>query len=72
MKPTQIKNFIAFVKGTQIGYNEVAKDRFKRESCEILRQIARLMGLQPGAFRVRFNAGGIAVEGDPILHSDPD
>lgn len=70
MTTTQIRNFAAFVCSTHIGYDEVAKDIFRRDSMAILRQVAKAMGLAKGTYAIRFNAGGIAVSGDAVLHSD--
>lgn len=71
MTPAQIKNFVAFVETTPIGYHQANKNRFRREATAILRQIAKAMGLAKGTYEVRFNPGGIAVSGEAVLHSDP-
>jgi len=51
-------------------YNDTGKARFRSASLSFLRKVAKRLGLAKCAFSVRFNAGGIAVEGDPILHAD--
>jgi hypothetical protein len=35
-----------------------------------LRALAKRLVLPKDSFSIRFNAGGVAVEGDPILHHD--
>lgn len=55
--------------GKTAAYNEANKAEYKRLSLKLMRSTAKLLGCYgPGI--VRFNAGGIAVSGDAILHSD--
>ena len=52
------------------GYNEEGKAHFKRFALNVLRGIARDLALPKETYSIRFNAGGIAVSGDAILHHD--
>lgn len=61
---------IAVQKARMAGYNEEAKADFKRFSLSLLRSIAKDLQLSKDSYSIRFNAGGIAVSGDAILHSD--
>ena len=72
-----LKSFAIFASNTLItGYDSDEsgmgenKSRFKRDSCRILKELATLMGLPKGSYDVRFNQGGPAVSGDPILHGE--
>jgi hypothetical protein len=65
-----LNGFVNFVQNTNIAYDEVAKTRFKKEGMAILREVAKRMGLLHAQYDVRWNAGGIAVSGDIILHTD--
>ena len=51
-------------------YNESGKLAFKKAGMSFLRALAKRLNLNKNSFEIRFNAGGIAVEGDPILHHD--
>lgn len=51
-------------------YNDAVKEGFKKASTKALRQIAKSLNLAPGTYDIRFNAGGIAVSGDAILHHE--
>jgi hypothetical protein len=51
-------------------YNESGKLAFKKAGMSFLRALAKRLNLAPNTFSIRFNNGGIAVEGDPILHHD--
>ncbi len=73
-----LQSFVNFVKNTDInGYDSYdekgmgpVKERFKKESMMILKEIADRMGLIKGTYKVSFNPGGPAVSGDPILHGE--
>ena len=54
----------------QAGYNYEGKEAYKKLALNVLRSIARNLGLPKGSYSVRFNKGGIAVAGDAILHHD--
>jgi hypothetical protein len=55
--------------GRHARYNEPEKQEYKRLSLKLMRAVAKELGCYgPGI--VRFNAGGIAVCGDSILHSE--
>ena len=70
MSKNEIQKFVNLVNGSGIGYNLEAKAEFKRLSMKVLRQIVLKLGLPKGSFEICFNTGGIAVSGDPILHSE--
>lgn len=53
-----------------LAYNEEGKAAFKKAAISELRKLAKALKLSKGTFDIRFNAGGIAVSGDAILHSD--
>jgi hypothetical protein len=57
-----------FYAGTQ--YNETAKRRFSFAARGRLHALAAALGLAPGTYDVRWNAGGIAVSGEATLHGD--
>jgi len=52
------------------GYNAQNKEIYRREALKQLKKFADTMSLKPETFNVRFNAGGIAVAGEAILHHD--
>jgi len=51
-------------------YDEEGKAKYKAAALKFLRAIAKRLNLSKNSFEIHFNAGGIAVEGDPILHHD--
>ena len=51
-------------------YNDTKKKKFKSESMKYLRTLAKILDLPKSSYEIRFNAGGIAVSGDAILHHD--
>lgn len=51
-------------------YNDEGKLAFEKASMSFLRALAKRLNLAKETFQIRFNAGGIACEGDPILHHD--
>jgi hypothetical protein len=51
-------------------YNHEVKQQYRKAACAFLRRLAKEMHLAKGSYEIRFNAGGIAVEGDAILHHD--
>jgi hypothetical protein len=51
-------------------YNHEGKEAFRKAGMSFLRALAKRLNLNKSSFSIRFNAGGIAVEGDPILHHD--
>ena len=52
------------------GYNIKNKDKYRRAGRRILKAIVEQVGLRKGEFEIRWNAGGVAVDGDHILHTD--
>ena len=53
-----------------IGHDADRKKAFRREAMRLLRRLAEALALEPGAYEVRFNKGGIAVSGEATLHGD--
>ena len=53
-----------------VAYDAEAKRRFHREARRQLLDLAAALGLEPGAYDLRANAGGIAVSGEATLHAD--
>jgi hypothetical protein len=53
-----------------VSYDPEAKRAFHREARSALAALARKLGLVPGDFDLRVNAGGIAVSGEVTLHGD--
>jgi len=51
-------------------YNDEIKAKYKAAALKFLRALAKYMSLPKDSFSIRFNAGGCAVAGDPILHHD--
>ena len=49
-------------------YNFDEKEKFRKNAMKFLRDLVKELKLQKGDYSIRFNAGGIAVCGDPILH----
>lgn len=50
-------------------YDYHNKEEFRRKATAFLRKVAKLLNLSKDEYSVRFNAGGPAVCGDPILHT---
>lgn len=55
---------------TNARYDHHGKEAFRKAGMSFLRALAKRLALPKESFSIRFNAGGIAVEGDPILHHD--
>lgn len=53
-----------------VGYDPKAKRAFHREARAALVAFARQLGLVPGDYDLRVNAGGIAVSGEVTLHTE--
>jgi hypothetical protein len=53
-----------------VAYDAAAKRLFHSRARSQLRRLATALGLQPGSYDLRSNAGGIAVSGEITLHSD--
>lgn len=53
-----------------VGYDPEAKRAFHREARAALAALARQLGLVPGDYDLRVNAGGIAVSGEVTLHTE--
>ena len=51
-------------------YDEQNKAKYKRAALKFLRELAKYLNLEKGSFSIRFNAGGVAVAGDAVLHHD--
>ena len=51
-------------------YNDENKQEWKKDGLRFMRAVAKELGLAKGTYDVRFCAGGIAVSGDCILHSE--
>ena len=52
------------------GYNDAAKNEYKKLGRKILKATADALGLAKGEYDIRWNPGGIAVSGDNTLHTD--
>lgn len=52
------------------GYDAERKEKYRKLGRKILREIVKLLGLQKGEYEIRWNPGGIAVDGDHILHTE--
>jgi hypothetical protein len=53
-----------------VAHDDDAKRRFHREARQRLRELAEALRLDPAAFDLRSNEGGIAVSGEVTLHAD--
>lgn len=51
-------------------YHDENKQKYKAAALKFLRALAKYLNLEKETFQIRFNAGGIAVAGDAILHHD--
>jgi len=65
---TTLATIYALAYKARYDYHE--KEAFRKAGMSFLRALAKRLALVKGTFSIRFNAGGIAVEGDPILHHD--
>lgn len=61
-----IQNLITLARSS--GCNEENKAVWKKQSMSFLRRVAKELNLTKEEYSIRFNAGGIAVSGDAILH----
>ena len=64
------ENPSAFDFRKRVAYHKWPKRDFHLASRRQLRRLAGALGLPPGSFDIRNNAGGIAVSGEIILHGD--
>jgi hypothetical protein len=53
-----------------VAYDADAKRLFHRRARRQLRELAAALGLEPGDYDLRSNAGGIAVSGEATIHGD--
>jgi hypothetical protein len=53
-----------------VSYDNAAKRTFYSHALRQLKLLANALGLAPGAYDLRSNAGGIAVSGEATLHGD--
>jgi hypothetical protein len=53
-----------------VAYDAEAKRRFHQHARAQLLKLAEALGLEPGGYEIRSNAGGIAVSGEATLHAD--
>jgi len=54
----------------RVAYDDEAKRLFHSRARRQLLALAAALGLQPGDYDLRSNAGGIAVSGEATLHAD--
>lgn len=54
----------------RVAYDPAAKRLFHTHARRQLIELAAALGLTPGAFDLRSNAGGVAVSGEVTLHAD--
>ncbi len=53
-----------------VSYDAAAKRAFHTRARTQLRRLAKAPGLQPSAYNLRSNQGGVAVSGEVTLHTD--
>jgi hypothetical protein len=53
-----------------LSYNDTAKREFKLAAMQALRKLAGQLLLGKADREIRYNAGGIAVSGEAVLHAD--
>ena len=70
MKPNTTTLATVYALASNARYDYHGKEAFRKAGMSFLRALAKRLALPKGTFYIRFNAGGIAVEGDPILHHD--
>lgn len=68
MKQTDLEKLAKLATGPYLGYRQIEKDEFKRLTKKLARFIADELGLTDAS--IRYNAGGIAVSGETVLHSE--
>lgn len=54
----------------RVAYHKWPKRDFHLAARRQLRRLAEALGLAPGSYDIRNNAGGVAVSGEIILHTD--
>lgn len=64
------KTTTAFDFRRTVAYDAPAKRAFHLRARSQLKELAAALGLQPGAYDLRSNQGGIAVSGEVTLHAD--
>ena len=62
----KMKAMISVLNLKEIGYDQFAKEEFKRSGLAAMRALAKELPFKE--VEVRFNPGGIAVSGDLVLH----
>ena len=66
-----VKEYLEIVQdGGSCSYNEENKAFFHRVSEQLLRKLAKALGLPKGTYSIRHNQGGIAVSGEITLHGE--
>jgi hypothetical protein len=61
---------LALIIKKPLGYNERLKNEFKRLAMKVMKELVKEIGLEPGSYTVKWNAGGIAVSGEVWLFHD--
>lgn len=61
---------IVAILSEDISYHPERKRAFRAEATRLLRQLAAALGLEKGAYDLRWNEGGIAVSGEATLHGE--
>ena len=51
------------------GYHPERKEQHRKLGRKILRELVKLIGLEKEEYEIRYNEGGIAVDGDHVLHT---
>ena len=64
------KTFSNFDFRRPVSYDNKAKRAFHSRALRQLKHLANALGLEPGAYDLRSNPGGIAVSGEVTLHGD--
>lgn len=65
MKPVELRRLQSLM--GDCGYKESNKREFKRLGMKLMRELRAALGIEAD---VRYNAGGIAVGGDCVMHGD--
>ncbi len=61
---------VSLLNGTNLSYNQEAKEKFHKLAKKACKEIAEKLGLQKGTYDIRSNMAGIAVSGEVTLHGE--
>jgi hypothetical protein len=68
MKQVEIDQTCDLVR--RCAYNQVNKDKWKRLSRKLMKEVAEALAMPKGSFDLRYSAAGIACSGDTTLHHE--